>query len=167
MMWKKKKRCLICVTIERNWLLHSGPSIQLLVHPPNNKKSAGLWRLLHVEKVHFKSSWESNHGEGSQSVSSLLTRLEDGVCLHGLLVMPLVCLVNPYIKPILFAACLVVLLHFHGWTLLSDVVPLKKWPWSLHTVLISSLHHLLPLMSSASFLLCTELFWKLIWNLRL
>ncbi len=35
---------------------------------------------------------------------------EDGVCLHGLLVMPVICLVNHYIKYILFTvACLVFL----------------------------------------------------------
>jgi len=38
---KKKKRCFICVTIARNWLLHWGSSIQLLVLL-NKKKSADL-----------------------------------------------------------------------------------------------------------------------------
>jgi hypothetical protein len=31
MMWKKKKRYFLCVTIVRNWLLHLGSSTQLLV----------------------------------------------------------------------------------------------------------------------------------------
>jgi hypothetical protein len=30
-LWKKKNRCLICVSIVRNWLLHLGSSTQLLV----------------------------------------------------------------------------------------------------------------------------------------
>jgi hypothetical protein len=31
MMWRKKKRCIICVTIVRNWQLHLGSSAHLLV----------------------------------------------------------------------------------------------------------------------------------------
>jgi len=31
MIWKKKKRCCICVTIARSWLLHWGSSPQLTV----------------------------------------------------------------------------------------------------------------------------------------
>ncbi|CAM6024961.1 unnamed protein product [Sphagnum balticum] len=30
MMWKKKKKCFICVTMARNWLLNLGSSTQLL-----------------------------------------------------------------------------------------------------------------------------------------
>jgi hypothetical protein len=35
------------------------------------KKSAGLQRLPHFYKVHFKDSWESNHVEGCQLLSDL------------------------------------------------------------------------------------------------
>jgi hypothetical protein len=67
---------------------------------------------------------------------------EDGTCsLHGLFVMPEVCLVNHYIKLILLVACLLVQLHCHSCKLLSDVVPLKKWPSSIPVVLISFLYH--------------------------
>jgi hypothetical protein len=31
MIWKTKKRCCICVTIGRSWLLHWGSSTQLTV----------------------------------------------------------------------------------------------------------------------------------------
>jgi hypothetical protein len=37
-----------------------------------------------------------------------------------------ICLVNDYIKFILFVTCLVVLLHHHSWTLLSNVINDKK-----------------------------------------
>ncbi len=37
----------------------------------NMKKSAGLQRLPHFYKVHFKDSWESNHVEGCQLLSDL------------------------------------------------------------------------------------------------
>jgi len=37
----------------------------------------------------------------------------------------------------LFVAWLGVSLYHHSWTWLSDVVPLKKWPWDLPIVLIS------------------------------
>jgi hypothetical protein len=80
--------------------------------------------LPHFHEVHFQDSGESNHGEGCQSL--LLLR---GWCLfmYGLLVMPVaVCLDNDYIKFILFVACLVVLLYHHSWTLLSDVLPMRR-----------------------------------------
>ncbi len=102
-------------------LLHSGSSTQLLVLI---LIYVSFQRLPHFHEVHFKDSWESNHGEGCQSLSLLW-----GWCLfmHGLLVMPVaVCLVNDYIKFILFVACLVVLLHHHSWTLLSDVLPMRR-----------------------------------------
>jgi hypothetical protein len=52
----------------------------------------------------------------------------------------------------------------HRWTLLSDVVPLKKLPQSLPVVTLPLVF--VPLKSSGSFLLCTELFFKLsrIWD---
>jgi hypothetical protein len=39
--------------------------------PLNKEKLAGLGRLPHFHKVHFKNSSETNHGEGCQSLSSL------------------------------------------------------------------------------------------------
>jgi hypothetical protein len=62
--------------------------------------------------------------------------------LHGLLVMPVVCLVNHNIKFLLFVACLMASLHHHSSTPLSDVVYLNLWSWSLSMVFISCLHQL-------------------------
>jgi hypothetical protein len=62
--------------------------------------------------------------------------------LHGLLVMPVVSLVNHNIKFLLFVACLVASLHHHSWTPLSGVVYLNMWPWCLCIVLISCLYQL-------------------------
>jgi hypothetical protein len=70
------------------------------------KKAASLWRLPHFHKVHLKNSWESNHGEGCQLLSSLWKWC---LFLHGLLVIPVMCLVNHYIMFFLvIVACLVV-----------------------------------------------------------
>jgi len=41
-----------------------------------------------------------------------------------------------------FVAFLVVSFHHHSWTLLSDVVLWKKWPWRLLVILISWHYHL-------------------------
>jgi hypothetical protein len=62
--------------------LHLGSSAQLLILHSEYKKYVGLWRLQHVHKVHFKNSWESSHGEGCESLSSLPRSL------HRLLVIP-------------------------------------------------------------------------------
>jgi len=53
-----------------------------------------------------------------------------------------VCLMNDYIKLILFVACIVISLHHHNWTLLSNVINDKKWMWNLTILLISCLYHL-------------------------
>jgi hypothetical protein len=74
----------------------------------NKKKSAGLWRLPHFHKVHLKNNWEIDHGEGSQSLSSLWRWC---LFLFGLPVMPVICPANQYIKLTWFTvACLV------GWS---------------------------------------------------
>jgi len=54
MMWKKKKRSFICITIARNWLLHLVSLTQFWYSSPNKKESGRLWRLPHLHKVHFK-----------------------------------------------------------------------------------------------------------------
>jgi len=129
-------------------------------YSPNKKKSAGLWRLPHFHKVHFKNSWESNHGAGCQSLSSL-----QRLCLflHELLVIWVVCLVNHYIRFILFiVACLVVLQQSVSSTVLTDVVALKSWPWSQATSAIWALR------SGASFVLCMHrVILETEWMLRL
>jgi len=53
----------------------------------NKKESAGLRRLLHFHKVHFKNNQGSNHDEGCK----LLSYFEDGVCscMDYLLMWPL------------------------------------------------------------------------------
>ncbi len=122
-----------------NWLLHWGSSTQLLIVHSQLLNSVGLWRFPCFHNVCLKNIWESNHGEGCQLLSSL-----QGWCsfLHRLLVMPAVCLVNNYIKFIFFVAFLVVFFHLHSWTLLSDVVLWKMWPWRLLVILISWHYHL-------------------------
>ncbi len=122
-----------------NWSLHGGSSTQVLVVHSEFLNSVGLWRLPHFHNVGLKNSWESNHAEGCQLLSSL-----QGWCsfLHQLLVMPAVCLLDNYIKFIFFKAFLVVSFHHHSWTLLSDVVLWKKWPWRLLIILISWHYHL-------------------------
>jgi len=140
MMWKKK-RCFIC---------HHAEKLAIAFRRISRTSGTPLW-LIEImwvcedclfHKVHFKNIWENNHDEGSQLLSSLW-----GWCLflHGLLVMLVVCLVNNYIKFVLFVACLMVSFHHYSWTLLSDwlsdAVPLKKWQWSILVVLISCLYH--------------------------
>jgi hypothetical protein len=66
------------------------------------KKICGfVERVPRFHKVHSKNSWESNHGEECRLLSSLW-----GCCLflHGLLVMPVVCLLNCYIKFIIVSS---------------------------------------------------------------
>jgi hypothetical protein len=74
--------------------------------------------------------------------------------------MLVVCLVNNYIKFVLFVACLVVSFHHCSWTLLSDglsdEVPLKKWQWSILCSFDFLPLPLVPFRSSVSF--CMELF---------
>ncbi len=118
-----------------NWLLHWGSSTQLLVVHSELLNTVGLWRLPHFHNVCLKNSWESNHGEGCQLLSSLHRWCS---FLHQLLVMPAVCLVNNYILFIFLKAFLVVSFHHHSWTLLSDVVLWKKistywWGMQIHT----------------------------------
>ncbi|CAK9866876.1 unnamed protein product [Sphagnum jensenii] len=48
-------------------LINTAPGTPLRI----TKKIAGLWGLPQLHKVHFKDGWESNHGEGCQSLSSL------------------------------------------------------------------------------------------------
>jgi hypothetical protein len=48
-------------------LINTAPGTPLQI----TKKFAGLWGLPQLHKVHFKDGWESNHGEGCQSLSSL------------------------------------------------------------------------------------------------
>ncbi len=118
-------------------LLHLGPSNTAL-GTPLRIISVGSWRLPQLYKVHFKDSQESSHGEGCQSLSSVW-----GWCLllHGLLVRPIVCLVNHYINVILFVEFLWFSLPHHSWTMLSDMVLLKKWPWNMPLILNSCLYH--------------------------
>jgi len=73
-----------------------------------------------------------------------------------------VCLVNDYIKFILFVTCLVVLLHHHSWTLLSNVINDKKMDVEpYYTFDFLPLPFATP-MSNASLLLCSKLFWKVL-----
>lgn len=58
------------------------------------------------------------------------------------MVLVIVCLVNCYIKFILFSTHLLVLLHYHSWTLLLDVVPLDKLAMEPFVVFISYFYHL-------------------------
>ncbi len=48
-------------------LINTAPGTPLRI----TKKFAGLWGMPQLHKVHFKDGWESNHGEGCQSLSSL------------------------------------------------------------------------------------------------
>jgi hypothetical protein len=91
------------------------------------QKSVGLQRFPHFQKVHFtklmveQSCWRMP-----------IYHFEMTLFLHGLLVMPRsVCLVNHYIKFILYLAYQVIVLHCHSWTLWSDVVLWKSGQWSL------------------------------------
>jgi hypothetical protein len=60
--------------------------------------------------------------------------------------MPIVCLVNHCIELILFVEVLLLSLYHHSGTMLSDMVPLKKW--SMLLILISCVYHLDPVPPS-------------------
>jgi hypothetical protein len=96
----------------RNWLLHLGLiNTASWYSSPNKKKSEwGLWRLPYFYKVAI-SITILRRAIMMVRDANRFHYFEDGVLfLHGLLVMPVICLVNHDIKFILFiVACLVVL----------------------------------------------------------
>jgi hypothetical protein len=52
MMWrKKKKKCFICVTIARNYLLHLGSSTQLSVHLSKSEKIFGFVKIATLPQI--------------------------------------------------------------------------------------------------------------------
>ncbi len=112
--WRRRRRrgIAICITIVRNWLLHLGLiNTASWYSSPNKKKSEwGLWRLPYFYKVVAISITILGRAIMVRDANRF-HYFEDGILfLHGLLVMPVLCLVNHDIKFILFlVACLVLL----------------------------------------------------------
>ncbi len=116
MMWKKKKMFLSFTRV-RNWLWHSGSSTELLVLHCKKWKIFGFVKTATLPQSLFQNSWETNHGQGCWSLSSLFSMVfllawsfGDAISLSC---QPL------WRKFILFVACLVVSLWCYSWTPLS------------------------------------------------
>ncbi len=136
---------VIFITIMKNLLMSLGLSTQLLV-----VLSKSL-RLLHFHKVHSKNNWYNNHGEGCQLLSSFQKWC---LFLHGLLVMLVICLINFYMKFILFiVACLMLLQHSQSSTTLRcehELIVTSLCTLQLHFTYEQLLHYntLLPRVHS-------------------
>jgi hypothetical protein len=107
---RRRRGIAICITIVRNWLLHLGLINTASWYSSPNKKNSewGLWRLPYFYKVAISITVLGRAIMARDA--NRLHYFEDGILfLHGLLVMPVICLVNHDIKFILFiVACLVV-----------------------------------------------------------
>jgi hypothetical protein len=92
---RRRRGIAICITIVRNWLLHSYLiNTASWYSSPNKKKiRVGLWRLPYFYKVTISITILGRAIMVTDT--NRFHYFEDGILfLHGLLVMPVICLVN-------------------------------------------------------------------------